>query len=178
MEVIEEEAVKKETAQFPAPLNKKKALMIGKALGADYVILGSLTVFGDSVSIDAKILDVAKSDELVTAFDQSKGMDGVIPTVNQFAEDINAKIMGKEIYRPGRVYEREEKEGGALIAVGENAGTSLLKPSFVRRFKLEIRGLDVGDLDGDGKNELVIIDRDTIYVYKWQKKQTLSVQGN
>jgi len=145
--------------------------MIGKALGADYVILGSLTVFGDSVSIDAKILDVAKSDELVTAFDQSKGMDGVIPTVNQFAEDINAKIMGKEIYRPGRVYEREEKEGGALIAVGEKAGGSGQKPSFVQRFKLEIRGLDVGDLDGDGKNEVVIIDRDTVYVYKWRKNR-------
>ena len=171
VEVIEEEAVKKEAAKVPGPLNKKKALMIGKALGADYVILGSLTVFGDSVSIDAKILDVAKSDELVTAFDQSKGMDGVIPTVNQFAENINAKIMGKEIYRPGRVYEREEKEGGALIAVGEKAGASLQKPSFVQRFKLEIRGLDVGDLDGDGKNEVVIIDRDTIYVYKWRKNR-------
>jgi len=171
VEVIEEEAVKKEAAKVPGPLNKKKALMIGKALGADYVILGSLTVFGDSVSIDAKILDVAKSDELVTAFDQSKGMDGVIPTVNQFAEDINAKIMGKEIYRPGRVYEREEKEGGALIAVGGKAGASVQKPSFVQRFKLEIRGLDVGDLDGDGKNEVVIIDRDTVYVYKWRKNR-------
>ena len=169
--VIEKEAVKKEVAKFPGPLDKKKALMIGKALGADYVILGSLTVFGDSVSIDAKILDVAKSDELVTAFDQSKGMDGVIPTVNQFANDINAKIMGKEVYRPGRVYERQEKKDGALIAVGENAGRSAQKPSFVQRFKLEIRGLDVGDLDGDGKNEVVIIDRDKVYIYKWHKNR-------
>jgi len=95
----------------------------------------------------------------------------VIPIGNQFAEDINAKIMGKEVYRPGRVYEREEKEGGALIAVGEKAGRSAQKPSFVQRFKLEIRGLDVGDLDGDGKNEVVIIDRDKVYVYKWQKNR-------
>jgi len=177
VEVIEGGAVKKEVASVPGPLNKKMALMIGKALGADYVILGSLTVFGDSVSIDAKILDVAKSDELVTAFDQSKGMDGVIPTVNQFAEDINAKIMGKEVYRPGRVYEREEKEGSALIALGEKAGASVQKPSFVQRFKLEIRGLDTGDLDGDGKNELVIIDRDTVYVYKWHKKRLVQFKA-
>ncbi len=67
-------------AEFPGSLEKKTALEIGKLLGADYVILGSLTVFGQSVSMDAKILDVSKSDVLVTAFDQSEGMDGVIAT--------------------------------------------------------------------------------------------------
>ena len=29
----------------------------------------------------------------------------------------------------------------------------------------------MGDLDGDGKNEVVIIDRDTVYVYKWRKNR-------
>ncbi|MBC8419289.1 MAG: FG-GAP-like repeat-containing protein [Pseudomonadota bacterium] len=179
VQVIEKGTVKKEVASLPGPLNKEKALLIGKALGADYVIMGSLTVFGDSVSIDAKILDVAKSDELVTAFNQSKGMDGVIPTVNQFAEDINAKIMGKAIARPGYPSETEtvKKEAGALIEVGEGSGASVQKPSFVQRFKLEIRGLDAGDLDGDGKNELVIIDKDTVYVYKWGKNRLIQFQS-
>ena len=97
IEVIEKGSVLKTLDTFPGPMDKRKALEIGKALGADYVIMGSLTVFGDSVSIDAKILDVAKGEELVTAFEQSKGMDGVIPTVNKFAEDINAKVMGKYV---------------------------------------------------------------------------------
>ncbi len=171
VQVIEKGTVRKEVAAVPAPLNKEKALKIGKALGADYVIMGSLTVFGDSVSIDAKILDVAKSNELVTAFDQSKGMDGVIPTVNQFAEDINAKIMGKEVHRADYPPQRERKETGAIISVGEEAGGAVQKASFVQRFKLEIRGLDVGDVDGDGKAELVLIDKDTVYIYKWQKNR-------
>jgi len=173
LEIIEKGVVKKEFAAVPGPMNEAKALTIGKALGADFVIYGSLTVFGESVSLDAKILDVKKSEVLITAYDQSKGMDGVIPTVNQFAENINAKIMGKDIpYKEQRPGEFAKPAGGegALVNVGKGSAESYKKPSLVQRFKLEIRGLDVGDLDGDGKNELVLIDKKSVYIYKWQKK--------
>ena len=170
--ILEKGVVKKAVAAVPGPMNEAKALQMGKTLGADYVIFGSLTVFGESVSLDAKILDIHKSEVLVTAYDQSKGMDGVIPTVNQFAENINAKIMGKDIpvqeHRPGE-FAHQGGDAGALINVGKDALGSSKKPSFVRRFKLEIRGLDVGDLDGDGKNELVLIDKKSVHVYKWKK---------
>jgi len=169
VQIIEKGAVKKALEGVPGPLDKEKALRVGKGLGADYVILGSLTVFGDSVSIDAKILDVAKSEELVTAYNQSKGMDGVIPTVDQFAEDINAKIMGREIRRAEGPEEEKPKRTGPIMAAGEDGSDSGHRPSHVQRFKLEIRGLDLGDVDGDGKTELVMIDKDTIYVYKWIK---------
>jgi len=174
VQIIEKGAVKKAVDATPGPLDKEKALRVGSALGADYVILGSLTVFGDSVSIDAKILDVAKSNELVTAFDQAKGMDGVIPAVNQFAEDINAKIMGKtEAYQPERHVEKGQKESGPIVAMEEESGGSGRRPSYVHRVKLEIKGLDVGDVDGDGKAELVMIDKDTVYVYKWGKNRLI-----
>jgi len=173
LEIIEKGVVKKEFSAVPGPTNEAKALTIGKVLGADFVVFGSLTVFGESVSLDAKILDVKKSEILITAYDQSKGMDGVIPTVNQFAENINAKIMGKDIpyqeQRPGGSAQQEH-DAGALINLGKGAEGSHKKPSLVKRFKLEIRGLDVGDLDGDGKTELVLIDKTSVFVHKWQKK--------
>ncbi|EFK09032.1 FG-GAP repeat protein [delta proteobacterium NaphS2] len=173
LKIIEKGVVKKELAAVSGPMNEAKALEIGKKLEADFVIFGSLTVFGESVSLDAKILDVKKSEVLITAYDQSKGMDGVIPTVNQFAENINAKIMGKDLpYQESKPRESDQQLGGpgALIDVAKEAEGSYNKPSFVQRFKLEIRGLDVGDLDGDGKNELVLIDKTSVYVYKWQEK--------
>ena len=173
LRIIEKGVVKKELATVSGPMNEAKALEIGKKLEADFVIFGSLTVFGESVSLDAKILDVTKSEVLITAYDQSKGMDGVIPTVNQFAENINAKIMGKDLpYQESKSRELAQQPGGpgALINLAKDAAGSYNKPSLVQRFKLEIRGLDVGDLDGDGKNELVLIDKTSVYVYKWQKK--------
>ena len=51
----------------------------------------------------------------------------------------------------------------------------------MKRLKLEIRGLGVGDLDGDGKNELVMIDKNTVHVYKWIKgtlSETAAIKGS
>ena len=100
VDVLEKGPVKKRAAQFKGPIDTENALNIGKAIQVDYVIFGSLTVFGESVSIDAKILDMAKSEELLTAYNQSKGMDEVIPTITRFAQDINEKIMGRFIVKP------------------------------------------------------------------------------
>ena len=171
VEVIEKEIVRKKVAEIKGPLNKEKAIVIGKALNANYVILGSLTVFGESVSIDSKILDVALSQELVTAFNQSKGMDEVIPTITQFAQDINDKIMGR-VVRPPPVHATapEAPQGpGTLIRTGKGVKAAR-KVGHVQRFKLEIVGMDTGDVDGDGKKELVVIDKDTVYVYKWRNR--------
>ena len=171
LDVINKEIVNKEISTVPGPVNETKAFAIGKAVGADFVIFGSLTVLGESVSLDAKILDVKKSEILITAYDQCKGMDEVIPAVNRFAENINAKIMGKDIPHPEqRSGAFAQQDEGGLVNVGEDTTGSYKKPTFVKRFKLEIRGLDLGDVDGDGKNELVFIDKTAVYVYKWQEK--------
>ena len=169
VEILEKGRVKKTADQFKGPFDREKALTIGKALQADYVITGSLTVFGESVSIDAKILDVTKSEELVTAFNQSKGMDEVIPTVDQFAQDINEKIMGRYMRPTVRTAEPEVPGGpGGLRGVGETfQGRDV---GHVQKFRFEIVALDEGDVDGDGKNELVLINKDTVFVYKWKEK--------
>ncbi|MBW2608823.1 MAG: VCBS repeat-containing protein [Deltaproteobacteria bacterium] len=175
VELLEKGVVKREAGRFKGSLDKDKGLTIGKALGADYVILGSLTVFGESVSIDASILDVKKSEELFTAYNQSKGMNEVIPTVNQFAQDINAKIMGRYIrppaYATGPGFEGgpEYKRGpGGLISVGGDAQEQ--KFDHVQTIDVDIRCIDSGDVDGDGKNELVVMDKDTVYIYRWAEK--------
>lgn len=163
--VVEKELVKERVAEFKGRVNKEAALKIGKSLKADYVILGSVTVFGESVSIDAKILDVAKGKELITAFNQSKGMDEVIPTVNKFAQDINAKIMGGFVRPP--VYAKAPEEVRDLKAlIKEKDFFTEEKIAHIFNYRTQIIGLDVADVDGDGKNEIVFIDERTLYIYK------------
>ena len=166
--VVENELVKEKVAELKGSLNNETALKIGKALKADYVILGSLTIIGNSASIDAKILDVYQERELMTAFNQSKGMDEVIPTVNTFAKDINAKIMGKYLRPPISVKAPEEKVGSqGLIKAKEGFQEKAI--GHVQTFRTTIVGIDAGDVDGDGRNELVFIDSDTVYIYKWME---------
>jgi TolB-like protein len=170
LQVVEKPLVKSKVAQTGTPLNKEKALNIGQDLGTDYVILGSITVFGESVSLDAKILDVAKGEELISAFKQTKGMEEVIPAVNAFAEDINAKIMGRYV-PPSYAARPEEPEAGAgaLLRAGIPSGSR--KVTHTQRFDMEIISLDVADLDGDGQNELVIAEEHKLHVYKWQENR-------
>ncbi|MBW1801381.1 MAG: VCBS repeat-containing protein, partial [Deltaproteobacteria bacterium] len=176
VKVIQKGIVNRAVNRFEGPINRESALDIGKALKVDYVILGSLTVFGDSISIDARILDVAKSEELMTAFNQTRGMDAVIPTINQFAQDINEKIMGRIIQpklhaaAPSAV----PKGPGGLAAPdddfeGREVGLS-------QRFRFEIKSLAAGDVDGDGKNEAIFITSRQIYIYRLNGTRFMQAQ--
>ena len=171
VQVLEKGEVKRQVAQSEGPVDRAKALDVGRALQADYVIFGSLTVFGESVSLDARILDVPGEEELMTAFKQTKGMDEVIPTVNQFAMDINEKIMGRSLgpaVAIAAAVPETPKGPGGLAAVGEDfEGTGVKK---VQGFRVQIVSLDAGDVDGDGKNELVLVDKTKVYIYKWKEK--------
>lgn len=71
------------------------ALLVGGKLQADYVLSGSLTVFGESVSMDANMLDVTGKQAPLAFYNQSKGMGEVIPKVNQFATQINETMFGR-----------------------------------------------------------------------------------
>ncbi len=93
--VIEKGVVRKAMADHPGAMDSEYAEQLGKELGADYVLFGSVTVFGESVSLDATILSTARNVEPVTVFTQTKGMASVIPEINGFAQKINGQIFGR-----------------------------------------------------------------------------------
>ncbi len=93
--VINRQTTEKAAAAIGGPLNESKARKLGTKLSADYVLFGSLTVFGNSVSIDAKMVDVSGKKQTLAFFNQSQGMDQVIPSINLFASDINEKEFGR-----------------------------------------------------------------------------------
>jgi len=93
--IINRQSTEKAAAAVGGPLNESKARKLGTRLGANYVLFGSLTVFGNSVSIDAKMVDVSGKKQTLTFFNQSQGMDQVIPGINLFASDINEKEFGR-----------------------------------------------------------------------------------
>jgi len=72
------------------------ALMAGAKLQADYVIHGSITVLGESVSIDAKMLNITGTREPFHFSKQTASMNEVIPQINLLATDINSKVFNRQ----------------------------------------------------------------------------------
>ena len=183
------------------PIDEATARRIGAKLKADYVVYGSLTVFGDSLSIDAKMLDVAGTQPPVTVFSQSSDMSGVIPEIDRFAAEINTKVFGRQAQaaatvpppaapRTGsqpdsRAHPEKLLQGGAVVG-GDAQVSPFIKPkdqllqsaSFWKstNFNYYITGVAVGDVDGDGLMETVIVSPDEIYIYRYQNNSFVQIQ--
>ena len=152
-----------------APLNESKARQIGTRLKVDYVLFGSLTVFGNSVSIDAKMIALKEDRPPVSVYDQTKGRSEVIPRTNDFAQDINNQIFGRgptavaaapsqprfskahpETIMSGPAPSTPAPQGGSSfvqLQSGREASSDIFKS---QKLSFPVLGMDVGDLDGDG----------------------------
>lgn len=194
-------------------LSEAEASAIGKRLKADYVVWGSITKIGDSLSLDGKLLDVASSQSPVTLFEQTRGMNEVIPKINDFSQRIRSHVTGEALAAPvapvapattapaapgaltgaaagaaagagtaataGKSQETELVTG---MRQGKTTYTGIINPDFITaaqpmdkkgfwmspKYGTEFKGVDVGDVNGDGLNEIVVIDNNNVVIY--QKK--------
>jgi TolB-like protein len=187
-----EEAVEKEIGPAETgTIDEVAARRIGGQLMADYVLYGSLTMFGNSLSIDAKMLDVAGTQPPVTAFSQSSDMGDVIPKIDQFAAEINTKVFGRqalaaapvavpaaprtEAQPDSRAHPEKLLQGGAVAGGGAPVSPFIQRKEQVLEsasfwkspnYNYFISGVAVGDVDGDGLNETVIASPAGIIIYR------------
>ncbi|MDO8426157.1 MAG: hypothetical protein Q7T24_01430, partial [Deltaproteobacteria bacterium] len=68
-------------------ITDRGAIEAGKKLKADYVLYGSLTVLGSSISLDAKLLNV-KDGGVTPLYSKGSGMDSVINMTDKLASDV------------------------------------------------------------------------------------------
>lgn len=170
---------------------------LGKKLNADYAVYGSITKIGNSISIDGKLIDIAVNKPAITVFAQSQGMDEVIQKINDFARNIDNHILGmvpstftpvaapplttapqQQASPPSRESEiiagmKKGKKGTFTSIINPdfiNSSTPLDRKGFWMSQKLpsEFRGMDIGDVTGDGLNKVIIIDNHNVSMY--QKK--------
>jgi TolB-like protein len=81
-------------AKAKKPLDREGAMELGKSVEADFVLFGSVTVFGDAVSLDAAAVAV-ESGQVTTFARTSETMADVIPGINAFAAQINQELLGR-----------------------------------------------------------------------------------
>jgi len=184
-----------QSAAGSGAINEGSARKIGTGLNADFVLFGSLTVLGENVSIDAKMVDITGGKPTMNFYDQSQDLGAVITKINLIAADINKKMFGQApavttaapapAARPRQqapkddVHAHPEKvlqKDGFITQEGEGAGGLGIARSQTRQsqanfwksasFKHLINAVAVGDVDGDGKNETLIAAPHTVTTFR------------
>jgi len=150
----------------PMRLDETVAGKIGMRVGADYIVLGSITKIGNYISLDARLLSITEEKPPLGVYTQHKGIDDVMVKIGDFAQDIGYKILGRRTMasRPSDTRHpyiiRPETEIGRIGQEGLGFKKS-------QTFEFEIKGLDIGDVDGDKKNEVVMMDHHNLYIFKY-----------
>ncbi|MEN6431396.1 MAG: FG-GAP-like repeat-containing protein [Smithella sp.] len=179
---------------------------LGKKLNSDYVVWGSITKIGSSISIDGKLVDVLNNKADVGIFSQSKTLDDVIPKINDFSERVIQNILGTtppsvapSVSAPAPATSPQvpsalsrESQLIAKMRTGGKKGTltSVINSEFInaaepinrkefwmsQKIPTEFKGMAVGDVNNDGINEIVAIDKNSIYIYKKADKELVLLQ--
>ena len=173
------------------PVNQKIAQSLGKSLHVDFVVFGSLTVFGDSISTDSRFLDVHKGTPVVVFNQSGKTQGDVIQHIDIFAGQINEKVFGRETYtykptpqqtgssddtrrHPEAVWAETK---GMVSGESDIAGQGMVSFDFwkSRKFKIRIIGMAAGDVDGDKNNEVVFISDRIVSIYRYLDRKFVKV---
>ncbi|MGE5255069.1 MAG: FG-GAP-like repeat-containing protein [Hyphomicrobiales bacterium] len=202
VEVINRQRVEKALGSVGGAVTEANARDVGKLLGADFILIGSLTVLGNSVSVDSKMLDVSGAKPTMSFFEQSEDAGGIVTRVNQMAAEINDKMFGigavaksaaggsvaapqAQAAQPGApdTHTHPEKmfrqqtgfgtEGRESPFTTEESGGRELNPQFWRSasYNLVFNGIALGDVDGDGKVETVVITPKSVLIYRFDQQR-------
>ena len=194
--VIDKNSVNRTAESFNKFTGKSRALLIGAKLQADYIIYGSLTIFGESASIDAHITDIAGREPSITLFNQTSNMGQIIPEINNFATKINETVFQREIAASVQPAQSHGSQGPApsfsyapkstfitkQAKTEKSRGFSVPNKSFIpvssphrqgnvdiwksNFFNEIITGMDFGDVNNDGIPETILTFDHHIDIYK------------
>ncbi|MEW6264690.1 MAG: outer membrane protein assembly factor BamA [Thermodesulfobacteriota bacterium] len=90
------EVAKVMAGKRPAAIDEQRARELGRTLGVDYVMFGSLTKVGRSISLDARLVDVKGLGKTASFSVQEEGLDNLAAGVEKIAREIESGQTGAE----------------------------------------------------------------------------------
>jgi len=193
--VIDQTAAADIIQDLPTPLTREAAAEAGRKAGAQYVAFGSLTVFGSSISTDARFIEVETSTGLVSFNETGQSQGDVIGHINRFTDEVNTRVFGRASGEtvsaapppasaeapvdPDQMNPEKKiygSDGGMRIqATNPDSEYADAKLWRSRRFSMNIEGLGLGDVDGDGDTEVVFASENQAAVYRLKNETFLKV---
>ena len=151
--LIAPEDIKKEVSQLREPLDDASAQQIGRKLGADLVIWGTLIKVGDALSLEARLLDLSGKMPVTALKLQGTGVQALTGLSRQAAQELSLKILGKEkivriIIKGNRRIEKDAILGVMQTREGETLSPARAREDLKAIYKMgyftDVR-MDIGD---------------------------------
>ena len=153
-----------------------------KASGADYLVWGDVNLAGQNAMISARVLDKAGKEWRREA---TTTVNDLIPSLQNVADGINAELFGRPLatsqVASGSTSRTGRQLNPAMVQNETSQSQVYLNPQIryqgrdgdrlrTQRMPYASRAMITGDFDGDGKNEVVIMDKNQLHVYRWGKQ--------
>ena len=196
--VIDRNTIHKTLPSSTNALSPAAAREIGQRLGANYVVYGSITKIGNDISLDTKILPVAGVAEPETFSETCKNMGEIIPKLNNTTALINNRYFGgvkssaPVVVAPaptpapqaqGPVYDSRMDPNKLITAGGgikadvdiSDAKRVAVAGQFWKSpfYKEYLTGVAIADVDGCGKNELIVSSKHSVIAYKFENQRLI-----
>jgi len=182
VKVLDRETAFRAVEGLSGPVNLETAVDLARQASADYVVYGSVTVFGEAISTDARFAETAGQKDLVTFSQAGTSPSDAISHINQFAAQVNETVFGRKtgVDQPAAAQAPQgtdsrmhpdalwSQEQGTIESSAFFAGEKPLMGKIWRShaFNNVISGMAVGDVTGDGRNETVFMADQTLFVYR------------
>ncbi|MCF8107965.1 MAG: VCBS repeat-containing protein [Desulfohalobiaceae bacterium] len=192
--LADRQKIKELTQQTGQTMDKQLAMRIGERLRTEYVGFGTVTILGQSLSLDATFLNTANPVEPFTFSRQSDKIDELIQHIDSLAKAFKAHLLGKtqktasspETTASETTSEPQSQSGGDGFFQVEQTESPFIqmleKQKETRkfwqsqRFNMLINAIDVADVDQDGTNELILAGQEKVYIYRSTDKTLQPVQ--
>ena len=170
--------------------NQDDLKILSQKTNADYLITGSVTIMGDSVSTDAQVVKGSALDTPVLSFSRTGGKQSdLIGHINELADTINVRVLGNQPEQvvqqaPTAVPVAEMPSAEVAVpAVPTPSTTSAhASPTAPRSdtndltripgtgtIEGEASGITAGDVNGDGVTDMITITKDRLFVHRFAK---------